>query len=152
MPNYTYEASRVSEYSYAGGVTPFTLSTVEQSGPHPFQGDCPEHGVHTALEHEEQIVIEREEGTWRLPEKYNVSYCEECVGEFQNETRLLEAESLEDALGGEEPDVVDVLKSMIELNWRHIREAFRPDDPSNRETVPVEELGEEEPLLEGDHA
>jgi hypothetical protein len=137
MPNYTYEASRVSEHSYAGGVTPLTLSTVDQSGPNPFRGDCPDHGVHTALEVEEQIVIEREDDTWRLPETYNVSYCEECVGEFRNEARLLEVDSLEAALETEEADVVDVAKSMIELNWRHLRGAFRPDDTSNLETIPV---------------
>ena len=77
MPNYTYEASRVSEHSYAGGVTPLTLSTVEPSGPHLFRGNCDEHGIHTALETDEQIVIEREDDTWRLPEEYTVSYCEE---------------------------------------------------------------------------
>ena len=78
MPNYTYEASGVSEHSYAGGVTPLTLSTV-----------------------------------------------------------VLQADSLEDTLETEEADIVDIVKSMIELNWRHLRDAFRPDDPSNLENIPV---------------
>jgi len=137
MPNYTYEASRVSELSYGGDQTPVTLSTKSGHGPHPFRGQCPDHGIHTALELDEQIVIEKEDGTWRLPETYNVSCCEECVDEYQNEAGLLQADSLEDALEGEETDLVDVLTSMIELNWRYLRDAFRPDDPSNIEYVPV---------------
>ena len=138
MPNYTHEASRVSKHSHAGGVTPLTLSTVEQSGPHPFRGDCDEHGIHTALEHEKQIAIEREDDTWRLPEKYNVSYCEECLADRRGEAKLLEADSLEEAVAeGDGPDVRSLVIDVIELNWRHLREAFQPDDPSNLETIPV---------------
>lgn len=137
MVNYTYEASRVSENSYAGTVTPLTLSTVEPSGPKPFRGDCKQHGIHTALELDEEIVIDREGDTWRLPGEYNISYCEECVGEFQNEVRLLESDSLEDALEREEIELVDVVTRMIEVNWRHLRDAFSPDDPSSLDRVPV---------------
>jgi len=152
MPNYTYEGSRVSKFAYDGDQTPVTLSTKSGHGPNPFRGDCDEHGVHTALEVEEQIVIEEEDDIWRLPEKYNVSYCEKCVGEFQNETRLLEADSLEEAVAEDGSDVRSLVIAMIELNWRYLRDAFKPDDPSNLETIPVEELGEEEAHLEGDHA
>jgi hypothetical protein len=138
MPNYTYEASRVSKFSHGGDQTPVTLSTKSGHGPNPFRGDCDEHGVHTALELDEQIVIEsKEDDIWRLPEKYNVSYCEECVGEFQNETRLLEADSLEEAVAEDGSDVRSLVIAVIERNWRYLRNAFKPSDPSNLESIPV---------------
>ena len=82
-------------------------------------------------------MIDREDDTWRLPETYNVSYCEECVVEHRNKARFLEANSVEEGLRPEKTDVVDAVTAMIELNWRYLRDAFRPDDPSNLETIPV---------------
>lgn len=137
MPDYTYQASRVSEHSYAGDLVPVTLSTVEQAGPHPFRDDCPDHGVHTGLEIDEEIVVERDGDRYRLPDEYSISYCEECVGEHQTESRLLNADSVEEALEGDEDDVADAVLAIIELNWRHLRNAFRPEDPANEERVPV---------------
>jgi hypothetical protein len=137
MPNYTYEASRVSEFSYGGDQTPVTLSTKSGHGPHPFRGQCPDHGVHTELEVEEQIVIEKEDDEWRLPETYNVSYCEECLDSRRGEAKLLEADSLEEAVAEDGSDVRAAVIDVIEINWRYLRDAFKPSDPSNIEYVPV---------------
>jgi hypothetical protein len=139
MADYTFQASRVSELSYGGDLVPLTLSTVKPAGPHPYRGDCPEHGIHTHQELERPFVIEKEGDEWRLPEDYAVSYCEECVAEHRTEVRLLEAETLDDALERENVDLREVVRSMVKINWRHLRDAFKPSDPSNLETIPVGE-------------
>lgn len=135
MVNYTYELSRVREHRYAGDQVPLTLSTAGQPGPGSYQGDCPDHGVHEPLEHDEQIVIERDGDTWRLPETYNVSYCEACLDYYRREAHLGE---------DGDPELLEDLRGLIELNWRSVRGAFRPDDPSNIERVPVGEHGDGE--------
>ena len=139
MANYTYQAARVSELSYVGDLVPLTLSTVEQAGPKPYRDDCPEHGVHSSVELERPFVIEKEGDEWRLPEHYAVSYCEECVAEHRTEVRLLEAETLDDALEREDVDLREVVRSMVEINWRHLRDAFKPSDPDSLEYIPVGE-------------
>jgi len=123
MADYTFQASRVSELSYGGDLVPLTLSTVKPAGPHPYRGDCPEHGIHTHQELERPFV----------------TYCEECVAEHRTEVRLLEAETLDDALERENVDLREVVRSMVKINWRHLRDAFKPSDPSNLETIPVGE-------------
>lgn len=137
MPNYTHEASRVRQYQYDSGRTPITLSTVDQPGPLPFRGDCPEHGIHTAFEFDDQPAFDREGDTWRLREKYDVSYCEACVSEHQNEAALFKADSVEEAIENRDAELGEVLEGMIELNWRHLKRAFTPDDPSSIERIPV---------------
>lgn len=138
MVTNTYEGSRVSELSHGPARTPITVSSQPGNGRQPFRGDCEEHGIHDAAElpDVEEIVIERDEGTYRLGDNYSVSTCEECLAEFRRETRLLEADSAE-AARGEGPGRQEVLTRLIELNWRHLRLAFTPDDRSNRETIPV---------------
>jgi len=93
----------------------------------------------THQELERPFVIEKEGDEWRLPEDYAVSYCEECVAEHRTEVRLLEAETLDDALERENVDLREVVRSMVKINWRHLRDAFKPSDPSNLETIPVGE-------------
>lgn len=137
MANDSHEASRVSELTYAGEQVPLSLSTADQPGPGPYQGDCPEHGVHSGLERDEPLVLDREGDSWRLPENYAVSYCEECVAEYRREAALLAADSVDEALERDRGDLVDAIEGLAELNWRHLRTAFRPDDPSTLERVPV---------------
>lgn len=151
MADYTYEATRISEYRYAGSQVPVALSTHEPAGPHPFKGDCPDHGVHTHLELEEQIEIEREDDTWTLPEKYAVSYCEECLADRRKQAKLLNADSLEDAVADEDPSPRDLVIDIIGLNWRNISTPFEPSDPSNRETIHRDDLRDGESIIK-DHA
>ena len=110
MVIYTHEASG------RGKRVPLTFSTKGGNAPPlPFKGQCPVHGIHSALEFErEDLAIEAQGTTWTPQAEYSASYCEACFSDEQAKKFAL----------GPDATPARVARHVTRDQWRHLKGAF----------------------------